>query len=67
MKEYYILINDIQKGPFSIDELKKIELNKSSLVWCKELDNWTELQNVSELKELLESTPPPIPKRIDKK
>ncbi len=67
MKEYHILINDIQKGPFSIDELKKIELNKSSLVWCKELDNWTELQNVSELKELLESTPPPIPKRIDKK
>jgi hypothetical protein len=67
MTKYHILINDIQKGPFSIEELKKIELNKSTLVWHKELEDWTELQNIKELNILLESTPPPIPKKNDKK
>lgn len=67
MREYHILINEIQKGPFSIEELKNIDLNKSTLVWFKELEDWTELQNVEELNTLIKNSPPPIPKKPDKK
>jgi len=67
MRKFHILINDVQKGPFTIDELKNIELNKSTLIWFKELDDWTELHNIEELKFLFEDTPPPIPKKSDKK
>lgn len=67
MRQYHILINYIQKGPFTIDELKNIELNKSTLIWYKELEDWTELQNIEELKSIVSQTPPPIPKKADKK
>lgn len=66
MNKYHILVNDIQKGPFSKEELKNLELSKSTLVWFRELKDWTEIQDIEELKSLIENRPPPIPKKPDK-
>lgn len=66
MKKYHILINDLQKGPFTFEELKEIELNRSTLIWFKEMTEWTELYKIEELNSLVENSPPPVPKKIEK-
>lgn len=59
MRLYYIAINQKQQGPFTIEELKKMNLPAQTLVWYKDLKNWIP---ISDFKELSEDTPPPLPK-----
>lgn len=61
MKKYFYIENDEQFGPFSIDELKEKKISKSTLIWTENLDNWTEAYKIKEIKNLVSSTPPPIP------
>ena len=77
--EYY-LSNDqkTKKGPFSLVQLKKQNLNNKTLIWNENLDDWTPVSEISELKNLitkdkLESKnsrnplpPPPPPPIISK-
>lgn len=60
---YFILIDNEQVGPFRIKELleKKIKIKSDTLVWHEGLPDWIEAKYVEELKQLLISTPPPIP------
>lgn len=58
MTLYYIAINQKQQGPFTIEELKRMNLPTQTLVWYKGLKNWIPISNV---KELSEDTPPPLP------
>lgn len=66
MKKYYIVINGVKKGPFTLNDLKGEELTPSTLVWTHELKNWTEAKNVEELNSIITALPPPIPKTPDK-
>src|ERR1035437_8632171 len=66
MKEYYIIIDASQKGPFSIDELKEQDVKSSTLVWKEEMENWTEAKNIQELTDIIKRSPPPIPKPLKK-
>tara|TARA_R110002012_G_scaffold309637_2_gene516791 strand:- start:122 stop:757 length:636 start_codon:yes stop_codon:yes gene_type:complete len=64
MKEYYFQINDKQEGPFSLSEVKNLSLNKNTLVWFQDIDEWTELQFITELYLIIkkeQKVPPPIP------
>jgi len=61
MKKYYIVIEGAQKGPFSIDELKKLKITGSTLIWTEELENWVAAKNIEALKEIIKKSPPPIP------
>lgn len=57
MKSYYIIQNDIQKGPFSLEQLKELNLSPSIPVWHDKLDEWI---TINELQELKETIPPPF-------
>lgn len=58
---YYYIENDVQLGPFSLQDLKNRKIQKNTLVWCENMENWDEAKNVEELNEILKFTPPPIP------
>lgn len=59
-KKYYLILDDIQKGPFTLEELKSFELDKSRLVWFEELEDWTPLEKIGELSHIIKRVPPPI-------
>jgi len=61
MKKYfYIDSNDQQVGPLTIDELKKSNITVETLIWYDELNNWTELKNLKELRNNIIVKPPEI-------
>lgn len=55
---YYLIENDEKTGPFTIEELDKKEIYKTTLIWTKGLDEWTEAKNIPMLKEIIDKTPP---------
>lgn len=59
-KKYYLIVDDIQKGPFTLEELKFFELDKSRLIWFEELEDWTPLEKIRELSHIIKRVPPPI-------
>lgn len=76
---YFIIINDVQQGPFTVEELSQLGLRQDSLVWCEGMAQWTPAWQVEELKPLLfgtrqqerlsvepmaQPTPPPVPPRV---
>jgi hypothetical protein len=65
MEEYYFAENDEQKGPFSLEELKKYKILKTTLVWKEGLSDWVEAKKIKEL-EILFKSPPPLQKREKK-
>ncbi|MBE7443338.1 MAG: DUF4339 domain-containing protein [Flavobacteriales bacterium] len=67
MKKYFIYSDEKQEGPFSIDELKLKKLSKETKVWFEGINDWTTIENVVELKGIINSMPPPIvtPPHID--
>ncbi len=69
-RKYYIVLQYQRKGPFNIEELKKQNITKDTLIWTFELNNpvkagdlpelnsiWTELEN----NKTNEDVPPPPP------
>lgn len=63
-RQYFYLKNGQQIGPVSFEELKKLSICKDTLVWHEGLSDWTQAQNVDELKTLFVVAPPPIPNNI---
>jgi hypothetical protein len=59
--KYYIYRNKTKEGPFTLEELSKMELTKDTYVWRNGFDNWKVITEVEELEDLVESTPPPVP------
>jgi uncharacterized RDD family membrane protein YckC len=60
-QDFYIAEKGQQLGPFSYEDLQVKGINPETLVWTAGLDNWTKAEHVSLLKDILRSTPPPIP------
>ena len=60
-KKFYYLDGKEQKGPYSIDQLKTLNLKSDTLIWEESFDNWKPLKQVEELKGLLKKAPPPPP------
>lgn len=50
--EYFIIINNVQQGPFSIEELRLRNLSSETLVWAEGMVQWTPAWKVEELKPL---------------
>ncbi|HLG03989.1 MAG TPA: DUF4339 domain-containing protein [Bacteroidia bacterium] len=63
MKHYYYADNEQQLGPFTIEELKSKRLKKTTLVWTDGMPDWTPADEFEELKDILISGPPPLPKK----
>jgi hypothetical protein len=60
-KEYYYLEGKEQKGPYSVDQLKTLNLKSDTLIWEENYENWKPLKEVDELKGLMRKSPPPAP------
>ena len=50
--QYFIVINDVQQGPFSIDELRQRNITSDTLVWAEGMPQWTPAWQVEELRPL---------------
>jgi len=61
MKHYYTYINGKQIGPITIEELKLLDIEKSTLVWYEGLSDWIEAEKIEELSDYFDMPlPPPI-------
>lgn len=58
-KDFYLLENGTNKGPFSFDELKQQKIATDTLVWYEGLQDWSMAKNIPELKPLFVVPPPP--------
>ena len=67
MEKFYIVINNEQKGPFSVKEILEMDVNQNTLGWNENYDNWTKLKNIEQFKIKLSKKPPPIPKENTEK
>ncbi len=57
--EFFIIKNDEQFGPFTINQLSEMGIDASTPVWRQGLDNWTVASEVDELRDLLAYSPKP--------
>ena len=60
MKQLYIHKDNLQQGPFTIEEIKEKNISRETLVWHEGAENWLPANQVEELKVLFKSIPPPI-------
>lgn len=56
---YFILVNNEQQGPYTVDELRARHISEETLVWCEGMAQWTPAWQVEELHNLLFT--PPLP------
>ncbi|MBQ0114401.1 MAG: DUF4339 domain-containing protein [Bacteroidales bacterium] len=71
--EFYYIENNKQRGPVTIEELEKTNINPQTMVWCEGMPDWKKAGDVSELTEVLQfkqqqryapnygAVPPPMP------
>ena len=64
MKKYYISKGKKQEGPFTLDELKELGIDRTTLVWFEGMEEWKEAQIIDELSNLFILLPPPIKKKF---
>lgn len=64
-KDFYYTNGKDQIGPISYEELKKLNLDGNTLVWYDELKDWSRLNSIPELYDVLEKkkSPPPLPNK----
>lgn len=61
-EKYFIIINGVQKGPYSIQELNTQNITLDTLVWKKGMDCWLKIADMPELVSALKDIlPPPMP------
>ena len=59
---FYILVNNIRKGPFSIEDLAKQNISAETLVWGIGFSNWKQAKDVPEISDILSCLPPDPPR-----
>lgn len=59
MKKYYLHNGQENIGPFDKEELREQKINKDSLVWADDWNEWKKAREIDELKIILLSIPPP--------
>lgn len=53
MKNWYIRNNDMRLGPFSLEDLKTLDIYSDDYLWKDELPQWTKASTIAELNEVL--------------
>jgi uncharacterized protein DUF4339 len=61
--KYYYLNGSEKRGPFSLDELKKQDIDDNTFIWYDSLSEWKKLKELDNLKKKL-LFPPPIPNEV---
>jgi hypothetical protein len=60
MKKYFLHNGTESSGPFSFDELRAMNITKTTPVWFEGMEKWKYAKDVEELYELVAVTPPPF-------
>jgi hypothetical protein len=58
---YYLIENGKQSEAYTYSELITQKIKEDTLVWRKGLKDWTQAKYLSELKNIIEFAPPPLP------
>lgn len=61
MSKYFYSDGTNRFGPLSLEELRRKDITKSTLVWFDGMSDWQAAGTVPELNEIFTSTPPPPP------
>lgn len=64
MEKYFITKGTDKKGPYSIDDLLKMELTDEYLIWKDGFEQWKPITEISELKSKIIISPPPTPAQV---
>ena len=59
--QYYVLINGVKEGPFSVEELKSKGISRETMIWKSGQSQWLPMDQVPELHDLLNELPPEPP------
>jgi len=65
--DYWIIINDTEQGPYTLEQLAIKDLTPDTPVWCEGMADWLPAKRVDELIPLLPQPPavpiqvPPVP------
>lgn len=57
---FFIKTNNGNYGPVEINVIKKLQLNRNALLWNKNLNSWTNAENIPELEDHFRHIPPLI-------
>jgi hypothetical protein len=60
--QFYLLIDNQRKGPFTLEQLLTEGLERDSLVWHTGQADWTRADQLPALADLMLSIPPPAPR-----
>lgn len=58
MKIYFARINNENRGPYSLEELKSLNLNREDFIWKEGFADWKQVKELEELDSLFSSPPP---------
>jgi hypothetical protein len=53
MMKFFIIVNHVQQGPYTIDELHQMHITSDTLVWADGMAQWTPAWRVMELRPIL--------------
>jgi hypothetical protein len=59
MTTFFYVQEGVQKGPYSLEELKQHKIQPNTLVWRAGLQNWLPAKDLEDLSSLFWQTPPP--------
>jgi len=59
MKLYYLHENNVNIGPFSIEELKEKKITPFTPIWCEGFEKWKTAEEIEELKSIVSELPSP--------
>lgn len=60
MKKYYIATNEVQSGPYTIEEVERLKISSTTMIWYSGMDDWKMAKELPELNHLFEDTPPQL-------
>src|SRR4051812_40935490 len=60
MKEFYYYDGQEQKGPLTIEELKRLPVKRETRLWCQGMPEWKRAEELEIFKEFFLSIPPPM-------
>ncbi|MCM1517027.1 MAG: CD225/dispanin family protein [Pseudoflavonifractor sp.] len=49
--KYYIVVNNQHQGPYTVDELKAMNIAPDTYVWCEGMPDWVRATDVEEIRQ----------------
>lgn len=65
-KEFFIKINNIEKGPYIENDIENLEISNNTLIRFKGSEEWLYAKDIIEFKTILELSPPPYESNLSR-